>query len=95
MAEGLHAMVATSPRLGDVRGMGLVWGLEMVEDRASKTPCPAAATRVVAEAFRRGLALIAPIGLYGNVVRIAPPLTITREALAVGIEVLAEAVSMA
>jgi 4-aminobutyrate aminotransferase/diaminobutyrate-pyruvate transaminase/4-aminobutyrate aminotransferase/(S)-3-amino-2-methylpropionate transaminase len=50
---------------------------------------------VVAEAFRRGLALIAPIGLYGNVVRIAPPLTITREALAVGIEVLAEAVSMA
>lgn len=94
LEEAFHAM-SSAPRVGDVRGMGLVWGLEMVCDKDSKTPSPEAAMRVVSEAFKRGLALIAPIGMYGNVVRIAPPLTIGPEALEVGISVLSEAVSMA
>lgn len=95
LADGLRLMEPNCPHLGDVRGMGLVWGLEMVEDKTTKAPSPEAARRVVSEAFRRGLALIAPIGLYGNVVRIAPPLTISAEALALGVRVLSESVSVA
>jgi 4-aminobutyrate aminotransferase-like enzyme len=64
-------------QLGDVRGMGLVWGLEMVTDKRSKEPAPALARAVVEEAYQRGLAMIAPIGMYGNVLRVAPPLVIT------------------
>jgi 4-aminobutyrate aminotransferase-like enzyme len=64
-------------QLGDVRGLGLVWGLEMVTDRKSKTPDHALTKAVIHEAYLRGLAVIAPIGVFGNVVRVAPPLVMT------------------
>lgn len=64
-------------QLGDVRGMGLVWGLEIVTDKRSKEPAPKLARAIVEEAYQRGLAMIAPIGMYGNVLRVAPPLVIT------------------
>jgi 4-aminobutyrate aminotransferase-like enzyme len=56
-----------------------VWGLELVEDKKSKTPAVDLAKAVVHEAARRGLMMIAPIGMFGNVLRVAPPLVITRE----------------
>jgi 4-aminobutyrate aminotransferase-like enzyme len=65
--------------LGDVRGMGLVYGLELVKDKESKEPAPQLARRLVEWCFQRGLALIAPLGLNGNVIRIAPPLMIDEE----------------
>jgi len=66
-------------QLGDVRGLGLVWGLELVEDRTSKTPAVELCKAVVQEAARRGLMMIAPIGMFGNVLRVAPPLVITQQ----------------
>lgn len=61
--------------IGDVRGMGLLQALELVDDRASKQPA-AAATLAVMEAARENRILIGKGGLYGNVIRISPPLNI-------------------
>jgi 4-aminobutyrate aminotransferase/(S)-3-amino-2-methylpropionate transaminase len=79
MAEQFWRLQAKSRCLGDVRGMGLVFGLELVADRGTKEPAPQLARRLVEECFQRGLALIAPLGMYGNVIRIAPPLMIEQD----------------
>jgi len=50
-----------------------------VKDPETKEPDPDLARRVVYECFQRGLICIAPIGMYHNVVRVAPPLVITEE----------------
>ncbi len=63
--------------IGDVRGMGLMQALELVEDRASKAPA-VAATAAVMEAARENRILIGKGGLYGNVIRITPPLNISK-----------------
>lgn len=63
--------------IGDVRGMGLLQSLELVEDRATKTP----ATRETAEmmeACRENRVLIGKGGLYGNVLRMSPPMNISK-----------------
>lgn len=65
--------------VGEARGMGLAIGVEIVKSKSTKEPAPDLAKAIVFEAARRGLVLIAPIGLYGNVLRIAPPLVITEE----------------
>lgn len=80
--------------LGDVRGMGLAYGLEIIADGDSRRPWPEGARRLVRECYLRGLVLIAPIGLYGNVVRVAPPLTITEDALLAGVDILASALAV-
>lgn len=74
--------------LGDVRGMGLALGLEIVRSKATKEPAPELAKRLVRGCFERGLALIAPIGFYGNVLRVAPPLVITEAQARWGVEVM-------
>jgi 4-aminobutyrate aminotransferase len=63
--------------IGDVRGMGLMQALELVEDRETKEPA-ARATRELLEAARRNGLLIGKGGLYGNVVRISPPMNIAK-----------------
>jgi 4-aminobutyrate aminotransferase len=76
----LHALRACEIELvGDVRGIGLAIGIELVRDRRSKEPAAAEACAVVDRAAELGLVLIPPIGLFGNVIRIAPPLTISDE----------------
>ncbi len=77
MGDRFRSMMARYEQMGDVRGSGLVWGLELVTDKASKTPDKDLTRRLVNEAYQRGLCMIAPIGMYGNVVRVAPPLVIT------------------
>jgi 4-aminobutyrate aminotransferase-like enzyme len=64
-------------QLGDIRGYGLVYGLELVTDPESKTPDADLTRRTIYAAFRRGLCIIAPIGVHKNVIRVAPPLVIT------------------
>src|SRR5207249_1072065 len=59
--------------VGDVRGMGLMQGLELVKDRATKEPHPRAALQLLEETKRRGV-LIGRGGLYGNVIRTGMPL---------------------
>src|SRR6059036_1784119 len=63
--------------IGDVRGMGLMQGLELVEDRKTKEPSPKKTLALMEAAKRQGL-LIGKGGLYGNVIRIAPSMLITK-----------------
>src|SRR5919198_175416 len=74
LMSGLRAIAEHHPVLGDVRGMGLMVGLEFVEP--DRTPSPAAAARLLEETKARGL-LVGKGGLYGNVIRLSPPLTVT------------------
>ena len=64
--------------IGDVRGTGLLLGVELVKDRDSKEPATGEAIRVHEEAKDRGL-LFGRGGIYGNVLRIKPPMCITKE----------------
>lgn len=68
---------AKHEQLGDIRGMGLVWGLELVTDAESKTPGVELTRKTINNCYQRGLCVIAPIGTHKNVVRVAPPLVIT------------------
>ena len=63
--------------IGDVRGMGLLQALELVEDRRSKTPASAATLQLM-EAARENRIIIGRGGLYGNVIRLSPPMNISR-----------------
>ncbi len=73
--------------LGDVRGQGLVMGLEFVKDKQSRTPSPETTLAVMLNGARKGL-LLGRVGLYGNVVRIAPPLVIDQEEADAGIDII-------
>jgi 4-aminobutyrate aminotransferase len=61
--------------IGDVRGMGLMQAMELVEDRQSKKPATAATAALMEETRKRGL-LVGKGGLWGNVIRMSPPLNI-------------------
>jgi 4-aminobutyrate aminotransferase-like enzyme len=80
--------------VGRVSGRGLVAGLQMVRP-GTKEPDPDLAFDVVERAFHKGLLLFAPVGAWGQTVKIAPPLPITRAALEEGITVLGEALDEA
>lgn len=66
------------PVIGDVRGMGLMQGLELVKDRETKEPAPQALLQVFEETKRRGV-LIGKGGLYGNVIRTGLMLNSTKD----------------
>jgi 4-aminobutyrate aminotransferase len=73
--------------VGEVRGKGLMLGVELVTDGESKDPNPEAAGRVMEISKERGL-LVGKGGLYGNVLRISPPLSITEDDAARAVETL-------
>ena len=73
LREKLEALKDKYPIIGDVRGMGLMQAIECVEDRQTKVPAPAAVMKVFEETKRRGV-LIGKGGLFGNVIRLGPPL---------------------
>lgn len=64
------------PNVGDVRGLGLMIGIELVKDRATKERAPALRDEVVQLCFERGLLLL---GCGPNTIRICPPLIVTKE----------------
>src|SRR4051794_30537778 len=80
------------PQVGDVRGLGAMLALELVEDPESKRPAPALASDVVHAAFERG-SLLLKAGVYGNCIRVLSPLVLADaeldEALAVWEDALA------
>jgi 4-aminobutyrate aminotransferase-like enzyme len=73
----LEELQAKYPLIGDVRGMGLMQGLELVKDRKTKEPAPEATAQVMERARDNGL-LIGKGGLYGNVLRLSPALIISK-----------------
>ena len=87
MLDRLRGMQERYPFLGDVRGAGLLIGLDLVRDRVTKEPLERAVTeRIFAEALRRGLLIMG----YFPRVRINPPLTITAEQADAGLAILDE-----
>jgi 4-aminobutyrate aminotransferase-like enzyme len=80
------------PFIGDVRGMGLMQALELVEDRKTKEPSPQKTLALMEAAKRRGL-LIGKGGLYGNVIRIAPSMLITKQEIDDGCRRLEQALA--
>ena len=78
LRAGLEALKARFRTIGDVRGHGLMLGVELVADEPAgdRTPAPATVGRLMEAARDRGL-LMGKGGLHGNVVRLGPPLTIT------------------
>lgn len=75
------------PVVGEVRGMGLLQAIELVEDRASKRPATQFTIRLM-EAARDNRILIGRGGLYGNVIRMSPPMNISRSDVDAFIEAL-------
>lgn len=86
----LRGLQAKHPLIGDVRGMGLMLGIELVKDRATKEPAPEAATHVMQAMLRKGVILLAG-GAHGNVLSLTPPLTITKAQLAYAVKAMEEA----
>jgi len=78
------AWKARWPRIGDVRGLGAMLALELVEDAEAKSPAPELAEAVVEGALRRGLLLL-KAGVYGNCIRVLCPLTISEPELDEGL----------
>jgi len=84
LRDALEGMKEKYPFIGDVRGMGLMQGVELVEDRKTKAPAAKLTARFM-EASKRQSILVGKGGLYGNVLRVAPPLTISKSDMAEGI----------
>jgi taurine--2-oxoglutarate transaminase len=100
LAGALGALQDRHPSIGDVRGLGLFWGLELVRNRETREPlvpfnasgeAAAPVTQLTKAALDRGLYLF----VHWNVVVICPPLNITREELDEGLSVLNEVLTLA
>ena len=78
LREGLEGLKEKYPVIGDVRGLGLMQGLELVKDRETKEPAPQALATVFEETKRQKV-LIGKGGLYGNVIRTGLMLNSTRD----------------
>src|SRR6266508_1805857 len=89
LMSGLKAIASGHDVVGDVRGMGLMVGVEFVEP--DRTPSPAAAARLLEETKARGL-LVGKGGLYGNVIRMSPPMTVTADEVAEALGILEESI---
>ncbi|MEM1026831.1 MAG: aspartate aminotransferase family protein [Planctomycetota bacterium] len=76
LKDGLLALQEKHPLIGDVRGLGLMLGLELVRDRKSKEPATTEAADLMEMSKERGL-ILGKGGLYGNTMRIKPPMCIT------------------
>jgi 4-aminobutyrate aminotransferase-like enzyme len=79
--------------IGHYTCRGLVAGLQMV--KPGKQPDHDLAHAIVERCFHKGLLFFSPVGAWGQTVKIAPPLTISEEALREGLSVLAEAIAEA
>ena len=98
--DALHGLAEKHPSVGEVRGLGCFWGLELVRDRATRemlVPYNAAGedaapvARIGKAALERGLYLMT----HWNVIMICPPLVITREEIEEGVSILDDVLSIA
>ena len=92
MKARLLEMMEKSPYVGDVRGMGLVMGVELVKDKKTKEPAPDLTRRLIDLAAELGL-LIGSVGVFGNVIRVAPPLVISEAEANEGLDIFEKALS--
>jgi taurine--2-oxoglutarate transaminase len=97
---GLNALADKHPSIGEVRGLGCFWGLELVKNRETREPlvpfngsgeAAAPVARLSKAALERGLYLMT----HWNVIMVCPPITITNEELAEGLAILDDVLSIA
>jgi 4-aminobutyrate aminotransferase len=84
MAE-FKKMQKRHPSIGDIRGKGLMIGVELVKNRKTREKAPEAMNEVVHQAFYKGLLML---GCGTNTLRICPPLVITKEEAKAGMEII-------
>jgi len=96
LRAGLVSLQQRFECVGDVRGRGLLMGLEIVEDRQTKAPGFTLGAKIMEEAMRRGLSMnIVKLPGMGGVFRIAPPLTVSDEEIDRGIEIMSDSIQAA
>ncbi len=87
---GLRKLQEKYECIGDVRGLGLMIGIEFVEDRASKTPNPTLRDKIEMECFNRGLIIL---GCGNSTIRWSPPLILTKENVDVALDIFDDAIA--
>ena len=93
LRQGLHALSARQPLIGEVRGRGLALGVELVSDRAARTPVPVTTTaKVIYRAYQLG-AVFFYVGLRANVLEFTPPLTLTEAEADEGVAIVDQAIT--
>jgi len=92
LMERLRTWPARFPVVGDVRGLGLMIGIELVSDRQTKQKAPQLRDRVLELAFQRGLLVL---GAGDNTIRLCPPLVISRDQCDFAIDTLEECLKAA
>jgi len=90
--DALEEIMPRHPSIGNVRGKGLMIGVEFVKDQQTKEPAKELNDRVVNLAFERGLLLLS---CAKSVVRVAPPLSISKTEVDEGLQIFAEAITLA
>ncbi|HFQ5061660.1 TPA: aspartate aminotransferase family protein [Vibrio vulnificus] len=90
MREKLLEMKAKYPVIGDVRGIGMLWGIELVTDHESKTRAYDEAEAVLYQCLNNGVSFKVS---QGNVIQLSPPLIITREQLTEALAIFEEAIA--
>jgi 4-aminobutyrate aminotransferase len=90
--DALEEIMPRHPSIGNIRGKGLMIGVEFVKDQQTKEPAKELTDRVVDLAFERGLLLL---GCAKSVIRFAPPLSISKTEVDEGLKIFAEALTLA
>lgn len=94
LKDGLMALQQRHEVIGDVRGFGLLLGVELVRDRHTRAPDPERGRAITRKCMELGLSMnIVSVGRMASVWRIAPPLTVTKEELDRGLAILDEAIT--
>jgi 4-aminobutyrate aminotransferase len=88
--DGLRALQDKHALIGDVRGFGLMIGIELVRDRLTKERATTERDRLVDECFRRGLLVL---GAGRNTLRLSPPLVLTRDEASTAVRIIDESLS--
>ena len=92
-ADALRALAEKHPVIGDVRGRGLVIGVDLVVDRRTREPVPAATTaKIIYRGYQLGAAFTY-VGLKANVLEFMPPLTLTEAEVAEGVSIVDRAMA--
>jgi 4-aminobutyrate aminotransferase len=92
LQDGLRKLMQKHDCIGDVRGLGLMVGVEIVTDSASNKPAPDLRDRIERNCYERGLIIL---GAGANTIRWSPPLILTRENVDVALEIFDEAITAA